>query len=70
MLFRSVGKTIADQGWPIGLSMGVAVFPGHPPNVADALKFADALLQRVKHERAGSVIYEEYPGGKPAMHGA
>ncbi len=69
-LHDRVSKTIADQGWPISLSMGVAVFPENPPNVADALKFADTLLQRVKREQPGGVIYEEYTGGKPVTRGA
>ncbi len=68
-LHDRVGKTIADQGWPIGISMGVAIFPEQPPNVAEALKFADALLQRVRRERPGGVIYEVHAGGRAVARG-
>lgn len=66
-LHERVNKIVEDQGWPISISMGVVVFPEAPPQLAEAMKSAEALLQRVKRERAGGVIYEVHGGGEPLV---
>jgi diguanylate cyclase (GGDEF)-like protein len=62
-------KITSDRGWPIGLSIGVAVFPEAPPNVVDALKYADSLLNRVKQENRGEIVYEVFTGGQANARG-
>ena len=51
-------KTAANGGWPIGFSVGVAVFSSIPGNIDDALKAADDLMYRVKKAGKNSLVYE------------
>lgn len=46
--------------WPVGFSIGVAVFPEGPPDGIDILSCADTLMYRVKNKGKNSVIYEEF----------
>lgn len=57
-LHAHLGNLAVDRGWPIGISFGIAVFPENPPNAAEALKTAEALLARAKAETRGGVLYE------------
>lgn len=50
---------IGAAGWPIGLSIGVAVFRRFPPTVQDAIKCADGLMYTVKRSGKGGVVYED-----------
>lgn len=68
-LHARLQKVTSDRGWPIGLSIGVAVFPEAPPNVVDALKYAESLLDRVKRENRGQVVYEVFTGGQAITRG-
>lgn len=68
-LHARIHKVTSDRGWPIGLSIGVAVFPEAPPNVVDALKYADSLLNRVKQENRGQIVYEVFAGGQANVRG-
>lgn len=68
-LHARIQKVTADRGWPIGISIGVAVFPDAPPNVVDALKYAESLLQRAKREHRGQVVYEVFTGGQAIARG-
>jgi diguanylate cyclase (GGDEF)-like protein len=52
----------ARNGWPIGFSIGVAVFHSPPANVDDALRCADELMYRVKSTGKNNILIEEYPG--------
>lgn len=51
-----------ESGWPIGFSIGVAVFPAVPGSVDDALKIADGLMYRVKRAGKNNLIYEQQAG--------
>ena len=63
---RLTGET-QTAGWPIGLSIGVAVFDPPPPAIAEAIKRADALMYRVKRGGKGGVAFERIsaPGAGP-----
>jgi diguanylate cyclase (GGDEF)-like protein len=51
-----------EGGWPIGFSVGVAVFADGASGYNDALKSADALMYRVKRGSRNNVIYELFSG--------
>lgn len=65
-LHDRIRAILEDQGWSVGLSAGVAVFPEQPPNVAEAMQYAASLLRRAKTEAAGKLVYEVFPESKPA----
>jgi diguanylate cyclase (GGDEF)-like protein len=50
-----------DKGWPIGFSIGVAVFLG-PQDENNALHYADALMYKVKKGRKNSMLCEVITG--------
>lgn len=57
---RLVG--VAARGrWPVGFSIGVAVFRTPPEDPDDALRVADELMYKVRQTAANSVLYEECP---------
>lgn len=59
-------QSAADAGdWPIGFSVGVAVFTAVPDSIDDALKIADSLMYRVKKAGKNNLLYEEHT----ALHG-
>ena len=51
-------QTMKDRGWPVGFSLGVAVFPVAPPNENEAIKYADDLMYKVKNSHKNRVLYE------------
>lgn len=55
-----------EGNWPIGFSIGVAIFAGDVPSYGDAVKSADTLMYRVKSGGGNNVIYEVFPAGKGA----
>lgn len=62
-------KRAADGDWPIGFSIGVAVFHT-PPNTADeAIRLADELMYKVKLAGKNSTTYQVFAdmGCDPAM---
>lgn len=66
VLFSRMREELVDlaarNGWPIGFSIGVAVFHSPPANVDDALRCADELMYRVKSTGKNGILIEEYPG--------
>jgi diguanylate cyclase (GGDEF)-like protein len=50
------------NGWPVGFSMGVAVFHPVSPNTAEAILYADNLMCRVKNSGKNNILFEQYPG--------
>lgn len=46
--------------WPIGFSIGVAVFTIPPKSPDDAIRFADQLMYQVKHAGKNRIMFEEY----------
>lgn len=51
-----------EGGWPVGCSIGVAIFRDGVPSYSDAVKSADALMYRAKHGRGSGVVYEVFSG--------
>jgi diguanylate cyclase (GGDEF)-like protein len=49
-----------DSGWPIGYSIGVAVFRSLPPTLDRALQDADALMYQVKKAGKNAVAFQEF----------
>ena len=47
------------NGYPVGFSIGVAVFPTAPPSLAEAIQVADTLMYRVKTSGKNRVLCEE-----------
>lgn len=59
---------LAEQnGWPIGFSIGVAVFKSPPTDANAASGHADQLMYRVKRSGKNNILFEEHPG--PARTG-
>lgn len=54
--------TMREGGWPVGCSIGVAIFRDGVPSYSDAVKSADALMYRAKHGRSNGVVYEVLSG--------
>jgi len=51
----------ATNRWPVGFSLGVAVFRVAPANFEDALRRADDLMYKVKGAGKNDILFEEYP---------
>ncbi|WP_432822963.1 GGDEF domain-containing protein [Trichloromonas sp.] len=58
---------VEEAGWPIGFSIGVAVFHIAPSSIDEAIKCADTLMYRVKYGGKNNMLFEEFgrlePGG-------
>ncbi len=48
--------------WPVGFSIGVAVFPSISASPDDAIHFADGLMYKVKNSGKNGILFEEYVG--------
>ncbi len=57
-MYEELTQTAVEGGWPIGFSIGVAVFTAPPANIDDALKAADSLMYRVKKTGKNRLVYE------------
>jgi diguanylate cyclase (GGDEF)-like protein len=55
---KHVLEVIARHRWPVGMSIGVAVFERAPATVDDAIHAADALMYRVKAQGKNEILYE------------
>jgi len=53
-----IALAISNQ-WPIGFSIGVAVFPVAPATPDDAIRQADDLMYRMKHSDMNTVLFSE-----------
>lgn len=53
-------KETGEHMWPIGFSIGVAVFLTPPSSIDEAIKAADALMYRVKNGGKNNMLVEEY----------
>ena len=58
-IHKELTQTLSRPGWPVGFSVGVAVFSSLPGSVDDALKIADGLMYRVKKTGKNNLVYEE-----------
>ncbi len=63
-LFRNIHEALLkeaeEQGWPIGVSIGVAVFLTVPSSLHEAISSADNLMYRVKKSGKNNILIEEY----------
>jgi diguanylate cyclase (GGDEF)-like protein len=59
-IHQALVQTAADGAWPIGFSIGVAVFARSPSTIDDALKIADDLMYKIKRSSKNDIIYKEY----------
>ena len=48
------------ESWPVGFSIGVAVFKTVPKSIDSAVKIADALMYRVKAAGKNQIIFQVY----------
>ncbi len=60
-LHQQLLDVIGDHGWPVGASVGVAIFPATQPSEADAVAYADRLMYEAKNGGKNRVVYREFP---------
>lgn len=58
-IHEALQSSATQGGWPIGFSIGVALFFELPASIDDALKVADDLMYRVKKAGKNTLIYQE-----------
>ncbi len=58
-IHEELKSAAANGGWPVGFSVGVAVFSAVPASIDEALNAADSLMYRVKKAGKNNLIYEE-----------
>jgi diguanylate cyclase (GGDEF)-like protein len=68
-LRESLSDLAASKSWPVGFSIGVAVF--RPPTTTpdDAIRLADGLMYKVKNSGKGSILFEEFAGASRVPEG-
>ena len=59
-IHQELGQVADGNGWPIGFSIGVAVFSQPPATIDEAISMADRLMYRVKAHEKDAAIYEEF----------
>ncbi|WP_313952903.1 GGDEF domain-containing protein [Accumulibacter sp.] len=59
-LHESLVKLASANGWPVGFSIGVALFHCAMANPDDALRYADKLMYKVKNSGKNNILFEEY----------
>jgi len=68
-LFTGLRESLVDLAlrnrWPVGVSIGVAVFRTPAANSDDAIRCADALMYKVKNSGKNGILFEEYGGVPP-----
>jgi diguanylate cyclase (GGDEF)-like protein len=62
-LRESLIELAALNRWPIGFSIGVAVFHSPTPSPDDAIRRADGLMYKVKNSGKNNILFEEYSDG-------
>lgn len=55
-------EQVALNNWPVGFSFGVAVFRFPAANPDEAIRYADALMYKVKNSGKNRILYEEFSG--------
>ena len=58
-IHEELERVAVDHNWPIGFSIGVALFTNAPSNLDEALKIADGLMYRVKQSGKNHVLCQE-----------
>ena len=64
---ESLLKKAGEKGWPIGFSIGAAVFLTAPLSLNEAIRLADTLMYRVKKSGKNRLLIEAY--GRPEETG-
>lgn len=59
-LQESLLSLARDNNWPIGYSVGVAVFTNFGANIDEAIKCSDNLMYRVKDSGKNAILYGEF----------
>ena len=59
-IHKSILEKAGEQGWPISLSIGVAVFLTAPSSLDEAIRLADTLMYRVKNSGKNRILIEAY----------
>lgn len=59
-LHESLLELAALNHWPVGFSIGVAVFHSPEASIDEAIQCADALMYRVKSSGKNRVLFEEH----------
>ncbi len=59
VLHQSLIELFSQQGWLVGCSVGVAVYPLPPSHPEEAIKRADKLMYEVKHSGKNRILFEE-----------
>lgn len=62
-LHKALVNLAESNNWPIGFSVGVAVFPVPPLNSDEAIRLADDLMYKVKRSERNSVLFSEFDAG-------
>jgi len=68
-LHKDLGVTMEKIGWPITLSVGVAIFIVPPVDVEIMIKRADTLMYAVKNDGKNTLRYEIFDATKKAEEG-
>lgn len=61
-LRQSLIDLAARNRWPVGFSIGVAVFHSSVANPGEAIRCADGLMYKVKSSGKNNILFEEYAG--------
>lgn len=64
-LHQKLSKAMRDQGWTVGFSIGVAIFPQGAASTQYALTRADALMYRIKKKGKNEVGIEVFSAPEP-----
>lgn len=59
-LRKDLIELAALNRWPVGFSIGVAVFHTPTANPDDAIRFADGLMYKVKNSGKNNILFEHY----------
>ncbi|HSH70401.1 MAG TPA: GGDEF domain-containing protein, partial [Deferrisomatales bacterium] len=63
-LFTSLRENLSDVAsrnrWPVGFSIGVAVFHSPTAHADEAIRCADGLMYKVKNSGKNNILFEEY----------
>lgn len=59
-IHQDLSLAATEQGWSIGFSIGVAVFPDFPCSVDEALQIADKLMYQVKKAGKGALVCQTH----------
>ena len=71
-LFEKLHQNLLDEmrlnSWPVGFSVGVAVFTTVPNSDDEAIMIADKLMYTIKHGSKNSIMYQVLPENTQQCH--